>query len=240
MNQRYPSNDDHQSWPQRMQRLAAEARDPRLQAFYRAGCVAPDTPLAEVPMVSMDFETTGLDPDKHSIVSIGLVPFDFQRIRCGGARHWVVRPHLPLQGKSITIHGITHADIDQAPELDEVLEDVLAALAGRIAVVHCQSIERPFLDVALKWRIQEGIQFPVVDTMAIEAYLHPNRNPGWWQRLRGDKPVSIRLADSRTRYGLPHYAPHHALTDAIATAELLQAQMQHHYSPDTPISDLWL
>jgi len=39
---------------------------------------------------------------------------------------------------------------------------------------------------------------------------------------------------------LPTYPPHDALTDAIATAELLQAQIHHHFSPDTPIKKLWL
>jgi DNA polymerase-3 subunit epsilon len=76
--------------------------------------------------------------------------------------------------------------------------------------------------------------------MAIEAHLHPKRQPSRWKMLTGTKPVSIRLADSRIRYGLPHYASHNALIDAIATAELLQAQIHHHFSPDTPIGDLWL
>jgi DNA polymerase-3 subunit epsilon len=152
----------------------------------------------------------------------------------------VVRPQLPLHQTSITIHGITHADIDQAPDLEEILEEVLAALAGRIPVVHYRNIERPFLDVALNWRLGEGITFPVIDTMAIEAHLHPDRQPNWWQKLKGERPVSIRLADSRSRYHLPHYPPHNALLDAIASAELLQAQIQHHFSADTPIRDLWL
>jgi DNA polymerase-3 subunit epsilon len=39
---------------------------------------------------------------------------------------------------------------------------------------------------------------------------------------------------------LPDYTPHHALTDAIATAELLQAQIAHHFSPDMPVKDFWL
>lgn len=227
-------------WPLRMANAGRMARDPRLQAFYQADWPAAETPIREVPMVAVDFETTGLDPDKHSIVSIGLVPFTSQRIQCAQSRHWVVRPKLPLRQDSVTIHGITHSDIDNAPDLDDILGDVLEALAGRIVVVHYRQIERPFLDVALRWRLQEGITFPVIDTMAIEAHLHPNRTPNWWKKLLGQQPVSIRLADSRSRYHLPHYAPHHALTDALATAELLQAQLQHHFTPETPIRDLWL
>lgn len=244
-------SDDHESmttdtpvenlpWPARFQALAEQAEDQRLKAFYNAGCVTPETPLKEVPFVGVDFETTGLDPDKHSIVSIGVVPFTIDRVQLGGGRHWLVKPQLPLHQTSVTIHGITHTDIDKAPDLVDVLGEFLESIAGRVPVVHYRSIERPFLNVALKWRIGQEIRFPVIDTMAIEAHLHPRRQPNWWQRLRGQQPISIRLADSRLRYGLPHYPPHNALVDALASAELLMAQVQHHFSPETPIGDLWL
>ncbi|MGO1462284.1 MAG: 3'-5' exonuclease [Marinobacter sp.] len=227
-------------WPEQYQALANSAQAEVLKAFYEAGCVSADTPMSDVPMVALDFETTGLAADSHSIVSIGLVPLTLDAIMLGQARHWVVRPRLPLHQTSVTFHGITHSDINEAPDLSDILEEVFASLNGRIPVVHFRNIERPFLDVALQARLNEGIRFPVIDTMAIEAHLHPNRNPSLLQRLMGKQPVSIRLADSRVRYRLPHYAAHNALIDAIATAELLQAQIYHHFSPQTPIGELWL
>lgn len=228
------------NWPENYRQLAEEARDLRIRSFYQAGCPAPETPIREVPLVALDFETTGLEASEHSIVSIGLVPLTLDGIQLGKAWHQVVRPQLPLHQTSITIHGITHTDIDKAPDLADVLDTLFAHLNGRIPVVHYRNIERPFLNVALQWRLQEQLRFPVIDTMAIEAYLHPNRNPNRWHRLWGKRPTSIRLADSRLRYGLPHYAGHNALIDAIATAELLQAQVLHHFSPDTPVGDLWV
>ena len=60
-------------WPARFAGLAATARDARLQAFYAAGAVAGETALKDVPMVAIDVETTGLDPARDEIVSIGLV-----------------------------------------------------------------------------------------------------------------------------------------------------------------------
>jgi DNA polymerase-3 subunit epsilon len=228
------------NWPENYRQLAGQARDPRIRGFYEAGCPAPDTPIRDVPLVALDFETTGLEADEHSIVSIGLVPFTLDGIQLGKAWHQVVRPQLPLHQTSITIHGITHSDIDKAPDLAEVLDTLFEHLNGRIPVVHYRNIERPFLNVALQWRLKESLRFPVLDTMAIEAYLHPDRNPNRWQRLLGKRPVSIRLADSRLRYGLPHYAGHNALIDAIATAELLQAQIVHHFSPETAVGDLWV
>ena len=83
-------------WPARFAELAAAARDPRLQAFYAAGAVAGDTALKDVPMVAIDVETTGLDPARDEIVSIGLVPMDAACIRSSASSYWVVRPHAEL------------------------------------------------------------------------------------------------------------------------------------------------
>lgn len=226
-------------WPALFEQRARSARDYRLERFYRAGAASGDTPIGEVPLVALDFETTGLDPARDAIISMGLVPFSLQRIRCAESAHWIVNPHKPLARESVVIHRITHSDVQQAPDLLLVLDELLAALAGRVVVVHHRVIERGFLDAALRARLNEGIRFPVIDTMALEARLHRQRPLGLWARLRGKKPVSIRLADSRARYHLPYYPPHHALTDALATAELLQAQVAHHYRPDTPLSALW-
>lgn len=209
-----------------------------MQKFYAAGVVDGSTPLAKVPFVALDFETTGLNPQPNSIVSIGLVPFDLQRIYCARSRHWIVRPRNSLNADSVAIHGITHSDISDMPDLGHILDEFLDTLAGRIAVVHYRAIERQFLHNALMKRLGEGIAFPVVDTMDIEARLH-RKPPNLWERLRGHRPASIRLADSRNRYGLPHYPPHSALTDALATAELLQAQIAYHFTPETPIKELW-
>lgn len=227
------------AWPDLYLKLAEQAQHPLLKTFYQAGCVAPDTPLNQVPFVAMDFETTGLNPQKNGIVSIGLVPFTLQRIRCRLSQHWVLDPGKPLNAESVVIHGITHSDIDEAPDLEKILPKLLEALAGRVVVVHHRGIEQPFLSAALKARIGEGVMFPVVDTLELEARLHRGRAVGWWQHLLGKKPVSIRLADSRTRYNLPYYAPHHALTDALASAELLQAQIADRFEPQTPIKTIW-
>ncbi|SFP54852.1 3'-5' exonuclease [Pseudomonas borbori] len=227
-------------WPALFAQLAQSARDPRLARFYRAGTVSADTPLEQAPLLALDVETTGLDSRRDSIVSLGLVPFDLRRIRCREASYWVVKPLCELNSQSVTFHHITHSDILSAPALDAVLEPLLTAMAGKIMVVHYRNIERGFLDQAVRHLLGEGLHFPVIDTMQLEARLHPRqRRPGWLRQMLGKQSVSIRLADSRLRYGLPLYQAHHALTDALATAELLQAQTATHYPATTPVGDLW-
>lgn len=227
-------------WPALFAQLAQTARDPRLARFYQAGTVSADTPLEQAPLLALDVETTGLDCRRDSIVSLGLVPFDLRRIRCREASYWVVKPAGELSSQSVTFHHITHSDIQSAPRLDIVLDELLTAMAGKLVVVHYRPIERGFLDQAVRQLLGEGLQFPVIDTMQLEARLHPRkRRPGWLRQLLDQQAVSIRLADSRLRYGLPPYQAHHALTDALATAELLQAQAATHYPASTAVGDLW-
>jgi len=228
-----------QDWPQTFARLKEEAKNPLLKAYYAAGVVSGDTPLSQVPFLSIDIETTGLCTKKNGILSLGAVPMSLERIRCKEARHWFVNPRTKVGDASMVIHGITHSQIAAAPDLQTIMQEMLALFAGKILVVHCRSIERGFLDAAFRTRIDEGLEFPVVDTMELEGRLYRKKTLSWWDRLLGRKPTSIRLAACRERYGLPNYHPHDALTDALASAELLQAQIAHHYSPDTPLKEVW-
>lgn len=228
-----------QDWPLRFAQLAKTAKNPALQAFYNAGVISGDTPLSEVPFLAIDIETTGLCPKKNGIISIGAVPMSLERIKCKDAQHWFVKPRTKVDDSSMVIHGITHSKIAAAPDLQKIMQEMLNLFAGKILVVHCNSIERLFLDAAFKTRLNEGLEFPVVDTMELEARLHRKKPLSWWDKLRGRQLTSIRLAAARQRYGLPNYHPHDALTDALASAELLQAQIAHHYSPQTLLNEIW-
>nr|WP_279610895.1 3'-5' exonuclease [Vibrio gelatinilyticus] len=227
-------------WPNKFASLAHQAKDHRLVDYYQCGVMPGNTPLKDIEFVALDIETTGLDPESDGIVSIGTVPFSLSRIRLGKAQHWTVRPKAKLEEGSVVIHGITHNDIVDAPKLNDILEEVLSALSGKIVVVHYRRIEREFLNNALDRMIGEGIEFPVLDTLQIESDYQKKASSGIINRIKGKVADSVRLGQTRRRYGLPDYPPHNALTDAIATAELLQAQVSYHFSPDTDIEDLWL
>lgn len=226
-------------WIGYMAQQSQRVSNPAIQQFFATAMPDPETPISEVPMVSLDMETTGLDERRHAIVSIGVVPFTLSRIKLAERRYWVVKPPRPLDEASIAYHHITHSEIAQAPDLDEVLDELLAQLAGRLVVVHFRNIERPFLDAAIKARRGEGVLFPMIDTMSLEARLHRQTLWARFRRWLGRPPVSIRLHASRERYGLPPYQGHHALVDALATAELLQAQIATHYRPETPLKSIW-
>lgn len=240
--EKHPAEAAQIDWHGRFEVLAEQARDPRLKTYYSAGMPLGSTPIEDVPLMALDVETTGLNPMKDGIVSIGLVPMSLNRIQASRAKHWIVQPHVPLADESVTLHHITHTQVENAPKLLDVLDPFLHTIAGHVLVVHCRAIERQFLNNALTRMIHEPLEMPMIDTMELEARLH-RKEPGakWWRRLLGRKQAraSIRLAASRERYNLPFYKPHHAVTDALATAELFQAQIFHRFSPQTPLDDLW-
>ena len=236
---RTPSRGKQLDWSGRFESLLKISHYAPLRKFYEQGVIAGSTPIADVEMVALDFETTGLDPNLDSIVSIGLVPMSISRIRCSGAKHWIIKPETRLHSTSVVVHGITHSAVADAPDFSSVIDTLLASLQGKIVVVHHSPIERRFLNTALKRHIQEGIEFPVIDTMAIEARFNRTIRQTLWGSLIGRQPASIRLPDSRSRYHLPYYRQHNALTDALACAELLQAQCATHLTPDTPVNALW-
>ncbi|GHB23624.1 3'-5' exonuclease [Salinicola rhizosphaerae] len=230
---------DNPDWPGHLSSRATQARDPRLAAFFAAGTLDPSLPIGEAPLVAMDFETTGLDASRHDIVSVGIMPFTLSRIRPADGRYWVLAPRRRLSDESVAYHHITHAEVADAPDFAAIIDELLERLSGRLVVVHYRQLERTFLDAAIRERLGEGLLFPMLDTMSLEARIH---RQSWWARLRrwaGRPMASIRLHESRLRYHLPAYTGHHALIDSLATAELVQAQILHHYSWETPVGELW-
>lgn len=226
-------------WQARYNELANSTENRQLKRFYANAYNQRNAEVKDVPFVAMDFETTGLNSKNDDIVSVGLVPFNLRRIYCKHSRHWLVQPRRNLHEESILIHGITHSEVDDAPDFNRIIEPLLEALTGKVVVVHYAAIERHFLNNALLLRLKEGIEFALVDTMELEKRALKARQ-GVLGRLFNTKLGSLRLNDCRERYSLPAYNSHNALTDALATAELLQAQLSHHYRVDTSISELWI
>lgn len=207
-----------------------------LSSFYRAGFDYLDQTVNEAPCLAIDIETTGLDSQNDRIVSIGLVEFDARRVYLSSARHWLVDPG-ELSDSSVVVHGITHSDVSAAPSILDVIPKVLEAMAGRLAVVHYRAMEREFFRTLSKAVWSAPWLFPVIDTFALEATFLA-KHQGWLDRFRRKPLPSLRLLDARSRYHLPDYENHNALIDAMATAELFQAQIQRWDMRDCRVRDV--
>ena len=168
----------------------------------------------EVSYCAIDVETTGLDLRRDSIVSIGSVGISAGRIVCRDSYYSLIRPACQISVASMRIHCLRPADLENAPAAQDVGQEVARNLAGRIVIAHAAWIERVFLSRLLR---QAGFRFaaPVIDTAALARALGYARGGS-----HGREPSLELLA---RQLGLPVYAPHHALGDAVTTAAVFLA-----------------
>lgn len=198
-------------WPFRAD-PARKATGP-LRAFYDTPAPEDSTPLEGLPLLSVDVETTGLQPTKHRLVSIGWVPVTGNRVDLSGAGYVVLRGSTGLSvGSSATIHRLTDDEIAGGVEPAEAVAQFLEALRGRVLLAHFAALEEGFLSRACEQHFGAPLKVKTVDTFAIERR-HMERLGTY---PRGE---DLRLARVRARYGLPAYRNHNALTDALACAE---------------------
>jgi len=162
----------------------------------------------------VDLETTGLDPRTHEVLSVGVVPVDGGRILLGRSFYSTVRPLVSPESRTVVIHGIRPVDAAAAHPAGEVAGELVEQLGDRILVAHVANIERGFLTAWLRdLSYQPG---RVVDT-DILARLVISRRGG----PLVEAPVGLGAAAAH--FGLPEHQRHHALGDALTTAQLFLA-----------------
>lgn len=162
-------------------------------------------------------ETTGLDPRKDQMLSVGHVLIRGGRIELASACHRTIRIDRAIPEASAIIHQITDDQAARGEELEAVVAGLLAALTGRVMIAHFAQIERTFLGAACRRLYDRDLLVPVVDTQALALSGFERRNASF-------KPSDLRLHRLGERYNLPRYRAHNALSDALAAAELFLAQ----------------
>jgi DNA polymerase-3 subunit epsilon len=175
------------------------------------------TPWRDARYCVVDLELSGLDPLADEIISFAAVPIDSGRIIAGNALYGLCRPTRPVPEQSILIHGLRTVDLDEAPPLDEAIQPLLRAMAGRVTVAHVAWVERSFLGEAFA---RHGIRLrePILDTYELGRLL---------ALTRGGPSASSELGDLAQSLGLPVHRPHHALGDALTTAQVFLALATH-------------
>lgn len=170
---------------------------------------------------ALDLETSGLDPQRDAILSVGMVPIRQGVIHWGERFYSLVRPragHRPAEA-AIRIHHILPRELEQAPELDEVLQEILERLAEDVLLVHYARLDIGFLRRACPRLGRTWPRPRVVDTVKLLGRLSHRRR----QLSPYAEPLPTDLSRARQAFDLPPHKAHHALHDALATAELFLA-----------------
>ena len=161
------------------------------------------TPLPLVPFVSVDVETTGLDPRRDEIVEIGAVKV------LGGAVtaefETLVHIDRTIPFTARRVHGISNDMLVGMPSVSEALERFLQFAGDGVLVEHSHKA----FDVGFLERARGApLAAPYINTCALSRRLFPH------MRKHSLEECCRRMRITNTR-------PHRALGDAKATADLL-------------------
>lgn len=206
------------NWRRRLRLRKAEPgpfRDYLTTAFP-----SPRRDYREIEYLAVDLETTGLNPRKDQILSIGSVLVRGDQIDLGSARHRLLRCRGAIPAASAVIHQITDDQAADGIELEDALPELLHALRGRVLIAHHAKVERRFLDAACRRQYGHGLLMRTVDTQALARRTLERRQQPF-------KPGDLRLHALCERYNLPRHGAHNAFYDALAAAELFLAQAAH-------------
>jgi len=204
--------------------------DGPLREFLKTPAPSLSCKLVDLEFLVADLEMTGLDPKTDKILSIGTTLIKAKEIDHSNATHQLVFQDNADLTVSAPIHRIFNQDVAQGVPLEQALNEFLSQLSGRVLVLHHATLDKGFLDAALTDLYATGLVCRTIDTMQIER-----------RRLKyqGREAHQINLASCRQRYRLPAYTAHNAAIDALATAELLLAQLSHiDPNNDLPLSYL--
>jgi DNA polymerase-3 subunit epsilon len=203
----------------RRKRLLKKVSKGALHDFLSVPFPSQETCLSELPILSVDFETTGLNAATDKLLSVGFVSIDKQQIKLGSCYHQIINTKHRLNADNVIIHHITDQQKSQGKSLRVVVDALLRALAGKVMLVHFAQIEKQFLRQACLELYGVSPPLMILDTLAMAKRKLDRRDIAY-------DPQELRLSALRHKHDLPNHFAHNALNDAIATAELLLAQQK--------------
>jgi DNA polymerase-3 subunit epsilon len=170
------------------------------------------TPLHDVTFCVVDLETTGGSPIDCGITEVAAMKF--RGGQCLGTFATLVNPGVAIPPGITVLTGITHAMVVPAPRIEHVLQSFLEFAAGTVIVGHNVRYDLSFLGAALARHGYPGLANRSVDTCALS------------RRLLADEMPNHKLGTLAERLRLDHRPTHRALTDVLATADLLHVLLE--------------
>jgi DNA polymerase-3 subunit epsilon len=187
--------------------LGAVEHDLALHDRLPAMRVTAETLLAELPALALDTETTGLNPVRDRIVSLGAVRLQGSKLLRNQVLDLLINPGRQIPAVSTAVHGISDLMVRSAPPYAEVAPKIMAALRGIAMIGHHTVFD---LAVLRRASTAAGIDWqdpPWLDTALLYSALFPEA------RVFDLDAVAAEL-------GVAVHGRHTALGDALAAAAL--------------------
>ncbi len=160
--------------------------------------------------VCFDCETTGLDPKKDDIVSIGAVIIKNNTIISSKKFVKFIKPKTKLQADAIKIHHIRECDLEDAEDINKVIDEFLHFIGNRTLVGYFLEFDIAMINKYLKPKL--GITLPnkALEVSAIYYDYRIEKIP------QGN--IDLRFNTIMDELKIPSLGKHDAYNDAIMTS----------------------
>lgn len=155
----------------------------------------------------VDLETTGTNVNHGDrIIQIGCVLVQDGEI----INHFEtkINPREKIPRSIVQLTGIEDKDVRKAPLFEDIAGTIYSLLAETTFVAHNVNFDFPFLNAELERAGYPSLSIPAIDTVTLSQILLPTAK-------------SFRLRDLTSSLHIEHAHPHSAVSDAEATADLL-------------------
>jgi DNA polymerase III subunit epsilon len=129
--------------------------------------------------IFLDTETTGLSPDNGDrLIEIGCLEMVNRRLT-GKNLHLYVNPERPSSEEAIKVHGITDEFLADKPRFADVVEKLIAYVAGAEVIIHNAAFDVGFLDAELKRIKRDGFRkhaAKVTDSLLMAREMFPGKS----------------------------------------------------------------
>lgn len=160
--------------------------------------------------VCFDCETTGLNPKKDDIISIGAVIIKNNTIISSKKFVRFVKPKTKLQAEAIKIHHIRVCDLENAEDIDDVIEEFINFIGNRPLVGYYLEFDVAMINKYLKPKL--GISLPN-KMHEVSAIYHDYKI-----EIIPQSHIDLRFNTIMEELKIPSLGKHDAYNDAIMTA----------------------
>jgi DNA polymerase III subunit epsilon len=160
--------------------------------------------------VCFDCETTGLNPKKDDIVSIGAVIIKNNTIVSSKKFVKFVKPKTKLQAEAIKIHHIRVCDLEDAEDINTVIDEFLDFIGNRTLVGYFLEFDIAMINKYVKPKL--GITLPN-KTLEVSAIYHDYKI-----EIIPQAHIDLRFNTIMNELQIPSLGKHDAYNDAIMTS----------------------
>ena len=172
-----------------------------------------ETPASQVRFILLDTETTGLDPRRDRIITIGALAVCDGEIRLDDAFEVMLK--IAYNNSSVTVHGITRDEAQDGMEESEALVLFLDYLRDGVIVGHHIGHDVQVLNCACERHFGLTLQNRWLDTM--DLTLHLNDDGAFVNRPMANGFSLDALCEM---FGIAPHDRHTAGGDAFLTAQI--------------------